>query len=57
MLMPELGNHLVDKWVGVTLVTVKIDCHVHRRVVAGLTSGDADDLLGEPALIPLRVHP
>ena len=33
-----------------------IDCHVHRRVVAGLTGGDADDLRGEPALIPL-VHP
>ena len=42
---------------GVSFFPVKIDCHVHRRVVAGLTGGDADDLLGEPALIPLRVHP
>ena len=48
---------VVVKWGGVSLVTVKIDCHVHRRVVAGLSGGDADDLLGEPALIPLRVHP
>ena len=37
--------------------TCEIDCHLHLKVVAGLTGGDADDLQGEPALIPLTVHP
>ena len=46
-----------SKWVGVTLVLGENRCHIHRRVVAGLTGGDADDLRGEPALIPLTVHP
>ena len=41
---------------GSLLVPLEIDCHVHRGVVAGLTGGDADDLRGEPALIPL-VYP
>ena len=35
----------------------EIDCHLHLGVVAGLTGGDADNLRGEPALIPLTMHP
>ena len=42
---------------GVSLVPLEIDCHVHRGVVAGLAGSDANNLRGEPALIPLRVHP
>ena len=38
---------------GSLLVPLEIDCHVHCGVVSGLTGGDADDLLGEPALISL----
>ena len=35
-------------------VPPKIDCHVHLRVVAGLTGGNANDLRDEPALILLQ---